>query len=82
VRVSCGLASIKERLREETTMIEYDAHARRQLARDRAERLADDHRRARSIRESRIAPAIRRLIAAAAAIRRRRRAAHDPAYRH
>ena len=63
-------------------MIEYDAHARRQLARDRAERLADDHRRARSIREPRIAPAISRLIAAAAAIRRRRRAAHDPAYRH
>jgi hypothetical protein len=63
-------------------MIEYDAHARKQIARDRAERIADDHRRARRHREPRIAPAIRRMIAAAPPIRRRRRAAHDPAYRH
>ena len=62
-------------------MIEYDAHARRQIARDRAERIADDHRRARRHREPRLAPAIRRMIAAAPHIRRRR-AAHDPAYRH
>ena len=33
------------------------------------------------IRERRIAPAIRRLIAAAPVLRRRREA-HDPAYRH
>ena len=63
-------------------MIEYDAHARRQLARDRVERLADDHRRARRVREPRIAPAIRRVIAAAVPAVRRRREAHDPAYRH
>jgi hypothetical protein len=63
-------------------MIEYDAHARRQLARDRVERLADDHRRARRVRDPRIVPAIRRLIAATAPARRRRREAHDPAYRH
>jgi hypothetical protein len=63
-------------------MIEYDAHARRQLARDRVERLADDHRRARRVREPRIAPAIHRLIAAAVPALRRRREAHDPAYRH
>lgn len=63
-------------------MIEYDAYARRQLARDRVERLADDHRRARRVRDPRIVPAIRRLIAAAVPALRRRRAAHDPAYRH
>jgi hypothetical protein len=53
-----------------------------QIARDRAERIADDHRRARRHREPRIAPAIRRMIAVAPPIRRRRREAHDPAYRH
>jgi hypothetical protein len=63
-------------------MIEYDAHARRQIARDRAERIADDHRRARRVREPRIVPAIRRAISAAQPIVRRRREAHDPAYRH
>ena len=62
-------------------MIDHDPHARRQLARDRVERLAHDHRRARRIRQRRIAPAIRRLIAAAPVLRRRREA-HDPAYRH
>jgi hypothetical protein len=62
-------------------MIEHDVHARRQIARDRADRIADDHRRARRHREPRIASAIRRMISAAP-IRRRRRAAHDPAYRH
>jgi hypothetical protein len=63
-------------------MIEYDPHVRRQVARDRAERIADDHRRARRVREPRIVPAIRRAISAAAPIVRRRREAHDPAYRH
>lgn len=61
-------------------MIDHDVHARRQLARDRVERLAHDHRRARRVREPRIVPAIRRLIAAAAPVVRRRRPAHDPAY--
>ena len=63
-------------------MIDHDPHARRQLSHERAQRLADDHRRARRIRERRIAPAIRRLIAAAPPVLRRRREAHDPAYRH
>jgi hypothetical protein len=63
-------------------MIEYDPHIRMQIARDRAERIADDYRRANHARAPGIAPAIRRLIAAAPPIRRRRRAGHDPAYRH
>jgi hypothetical protein len=62
-------------------MFEYDPISRRQLAHDRAERLADEYRRARRVRASRVRAAIRRLASAAWA-RRRRRVAHDPAYRH
>jgi hypothetical protein len=62
-------------------MIEYDAISRRQLAHDRAERLADEYRRAQRVRASRVPAAIRR-IASAAHLSRRRRVGRDPAYRH
>ena len=62
-------------------MIEYDATGRRQLARDRTQRLADEYRRARPVHEPRAQAAIRR-IASAVWARRRRRVARDPAYRH
>lgn len=62
-------------------MFEFDAISRGQLAHDRAERLADDYRRARRVRASRVSAVIRR-IAAAAHVGHRRRVARDPAYRH
>ena len=63
-------------------MIEYEPNIRRQLAHDRAERLAQEYRRAQRVRDARIPAAIRRRIAWVAPVVRRRRAAHDPAYRH
>ena len=64
-------------------MIEYDAISRRQLAADRAERLAEEYRRAQRPSASPLPAAIRcRIASAAAPALRRRRAANDPAYRH
>ncbi len=63
-------------------MIEYEPNIRQQLAHDRAERLAQEYRRAQRVHAVRIPSAIRRRIASVAPIVRRRRAAHDPAYRH
>ena len=63
-------------------MIEYEPNIRRQLASDRAERLAEEYRRAQRVHGVRIpSPSVaasrrwHRIV-------RRRRAAHDPAYRH
>jgi hypothetical protein len=63
-------------------MIEYESNIRRQVAHDRAERVAEEYRRAQRVRPARIPVAIRRRIASVASAARRRRAAHDPAYRH
>jgi hypothetical protein len=53
-------------------MFEHDAISRRQLAHDRAERLADEYRRAQRVRASRVPAAIRRIASTTHVGRRRR----------
>ena len=59
-------------LAESGRMFEYDPISRRQLAHDRAERLADEYRRAQRVRASRLPAAIGRIASAAHHGRRRR----------